>query len=214
MFNFHGWIAPRIFPFLKLTQCNKWVFHSFLGNRGSFHYIFLSTPWIRCALYSTVGIIWIDWMLTFRCCSLWCKCCWRDSKGHYSQSIHTCLLHVVLQIGWRGLGPLGRPVSVGGMTFYPSSLVNMGECRRHTGHLFAVSSRAARCLRRHTKCLFWSCSAFVSSHLLVCFPRKTCEAPLQWYRIMQARRVSGGMWWRFFHFNHFVGTKVNKQLWV
>lgn len=88
--------------FLKLTQCNKWDFHSFLGNTGSFHYIFLSTPWIRCALYSTVGIIWIDWMLTFRCCSLWCKCCGRDSKGHYSQSIHTCLLHAGLQIGWRG----------------------------------------------------------------------------------------------------------------
>lgn len=155
MFNFHGWIAPHIFPFLKLTQCNKWVFHSFLGNTGSFHYIFLSTPRIRCALYSTVEIIWIDWMLTFRCCSLWCKCCERDSKGHYSQSIHTCLLHAGQQIGWRGWGPLGRPVSVREMTFYPSSLVNMGECRRHTGHLFAVSSRAARRLRRHTKCLFF-----------------------------------------------------------
>lgn len=54
-----------------------------------------------------------------------------------------------------GGGPLGRPVTVGEMTFYPSSLVNMGECRRHIGQLFSAPARAARCLQRHTKWLFF-----------------------------------------------------------
>lgn len=197
MFNFHGWIAPHIFPFLKLTQCNKWVFHSFLGNRGSFHYIFLSTPWIRCALYSTVGIIWIDWMLTFRRCSLWCKCCGRDSKGHYSQSIHTCLPPCGgLQIGWRGLEPPRPP----------------RECRRDDilsiftceyGWVQAAH-RSLVLLCLHVLC-FWSLSAFVSSH--VCFPRRMREAHASlvgWYRIMRAGRVSGGMWWCFLQFKQFV----------
>lgn len=40
MFNFHGWIAPHIFSFLKLTHWSKWVFTLFLGNKGSFNYIF------------------------------------------------------------------------------------------------------------------------------------------------------------------------------
>lgn len=99
-------------------------------------------------------MIWIDWMLTFRCCSLWCKCCGRDSKGHYSQKYS----HLPPPCGaadWLvGVGPPWPPLSVGEVTFYPSSLVIMGERRQHTGHLFAGPSRAARCLRRHTKCLF------------------------------------------------------------
>lgn len=147
--------CPSHFPFLKLTHWNKWVFTLSWGQ-GVIPLHFLSTPWMCCALYTAVKIIWIDWTLTFCSCCLWCKCLTAgDSKGHYFQSILTCFLHLWRHSGVQiGYGAITCHVTIWKMTFYQGHLLLwiLGEHPQQTGQLFLGSTRAAGCLRWHTCC--------------------------------------------------------------
>lgn len=57
----------------KTDSLKQMSFHSFSWGQEVISLHFLSTPSICCVLYSVAKIIWIDWPLTFCCCSLWCK---------------------------------------------------------------------------------------------------------------------------------------------
>lgn len=98
-------------------------FHSFLGTRGSFHYIFYQ--------HHGYVVLYIPPLELLELIERWHFAvalydansdCGRDSKGHYSQSIHTCLLRLWggCRIGWRGHG--FRHVTVWEMTFYRDHL--------------------------------------------------------------------------------------------
>lgn len=70
-------------------------FHSFLGTRGSFHYIFYQHHGYVVLYIPPLELLELieRWHFAVALCDANSDC-GRDSKGHYSQSIHTCLLRL------------------------------------------------------------------------------------------------------------------------
>lgn len=101
-------------------------FHPFLGTRGSFHYIFYQHHGYVVLYIPPLELLELieRWHFAVALCDANSDC-GRDSKGHYSQSIHTCLRRLGgwgwgCRIGWRGHG--FRHVTVWEMTFYRDHL--------------------------------------------------------------------------------------------
>lgn len=98
-------------------------FHSFLGTRGHSITFSINTMDMLCFIFCSQN--YLNWLNTdiLQLLSVMQILTVGDSKGHYFQSIHTCLLHL-----WRrsevqiGYGAITCHVTIWKMTFYQDHL--------------------------------------------------------------------------------------------
>lgn len=132
MFNFHGWIATHIFPFLKLTSWSALVFTLFLGELGVISLHFLSTPWICCAfIFSNQD--YLNWLTTdiLQLFSVIQILTAGNGKGHYIFKVVTPAFSVY----GAGLARTGYGRLKDDILSKPSPVVSMGEYRQRSGQL-------------------------------------------------------------------------------
>ena len=144
---------PLTFFLPKTDSLKQMSFHSFFGDRGSFHYIFYQ--------HHGYAVLYILQPRLFELIDHWhfavvlCDAnfnCRRWQRALFSKYSH--LPPPSTELVWGADWPRGHSLPhdhlKDDILSRPSSVVSMGECRQRSGQLSPVSICAAWCLHCHT----------------------------------------------------------------